>query len=160
MPEGTLKAAAAAAKKRAAAGGGDVAPAESHHVYVRGRLLPSRKGAARPWLWAGPLRAWANEVERKRDGRPEPGVWVCGTHAAFMLVAGAAATDDDAHARSWQTGDGLLLRFAAEVVHQCREFGDSKRAVKLFNNIMTTAWTRLPADLVARHALKREEVQP
>ena len=122
--------------------------------------MPSTEGAATPWIWAGPIRAWAIDYERKgRGGRADPGVWVCCKEAAFLLPASSsatAATGAAAHADNWASGDGLLLSLAAETLNQCREHKDPKNALKLFNNIMSNAWARLPAEMTTRYGLKRE----
>lgn len=147
------------------------ADAPDDAVYIRGRLAPAAKRASSPWVWAGPVRAWSIDFEaRPRDGRPDPILWLCTAHAAYALrpseaaggeteVGGAAlqhvssldradrsAPDPLASAasRAWAMGDGLAMRLAGEVLAGCREQADPSRAVKLYNLIMTNAWSRLP----------------
>ena len=118
LPDGTLKAA------QSAAGGADKG-GDALHIYVRGQLLPAREGAARPWVWAGPVRAWSADYERKvavqgGGSRLEAGIWVCCKEGAFLLPVDRAArarpgfAESEAHARSWATGDGLLARLASD----------------------------------------------
>ena len=72
LPEGTLKASQTAAAAAAGANSG-TSGASQLHVFLRGQLLPSRPGAARPWLWVGPVRAWAADYDKKTpDGCPRP----------------------------------------------------------------------------------------
>mgnify|MGYP007078078561 CR=1 FL=1 len=51
-----------------------------------------------------------------------------------------------------------MLRLTSEIVDQCRKHRDPRNALKLFNNILTNAWSRLPADVTGKYGLKRETV--
>jgi len=126
---------------------------------VRGQLVPVRAGGASPWLWAGPVRAWAVEHERKgRDGKSDAGLWVCCKHGALLLCASSYGTASSAHVDHWLTGDGLLLRFAAEIIAGCREHREPKSAAKLYNTIVSQAWGSLSPQLSSKYGLKRDSV--
>ena len=43
---------------------------------------------ARPWVRAGPVRAWSIDFEKKgADGRPVAGLWLCSKGAALYMAA-------------------------------------------------------------------------
>ena len=153
LPEGTLKAAQQAEKAASEKDKErDPAAADRLAVFLRAQLLPTKEGAARPWVWAGPVRAWSVDYETARD----PGLWVCCSSTAFLLRASRANLGTDSLARSWHTGDGLMVRLAAEMIAGCRAHKEPKNAVKLFNNITWSAWSRLPADVERKYSVRRE----
>ena len=56
-----MRLSARARRSAAPAGGAGPRPAavEAAEVYLLGQVVPVRAGAARPWLRAGPIRAWS-----------------------------------------------------------------------------------------------------
>ena len=158
LPDGTLRAAEKEAKK-ALSGDALRATLDRLQVYVRARMLPAGgAAAARPWVRCGPVRAWSVDFDRKgADGRAAPGLWVCCKSVALYMSAAHVATDVEAHARSWFANDGLLVHSAATLLSTCREHRDPRNAVKLFNNITSTAWGRMPAEITGGKAGAKKE---
>jgi hypothetical protein len=153
LPEGTLR---AAQKAQKAAAVPSAAGADELDVYVKARVLPNKEGGSRPWVWAGPIRAWSTDLDRRgTDGKLLPGLWLCTKTVAYFAPLARASSTSEAHMRSWLTGDGLLTRYAAELLAGCREHRDPRTAVKLFNTICSSAWSRLPAETV-KYGVRRE----
>jgi len=153
LPEGTLRAAQKAQKAAAVPS----VTSDALEVYIKARAMPVTEGGSRPWVWAGPIRAWSADLEhRGGDGKLYPGLWLCTKTIAYFAPLVKAATTNDAHARSWFACDGLLTRYAAELLAGCREHRDPRTAVKLFNTISSTAWSRLPADVTSKLGIKKE----
>ena len=153
LPEGTLR---AAQKAQKAAAVPSAAGADELDVYVKARVLPNKEGGSRPWVWAGPIRAWSTDLDRRgTDGKLLPGLWLCTKTVAYFAPLARASSMSELHTRSWLTGDGLLTRYAAELLAGCREHRDPRTAVKLFNTICSSAWSRLPAETV-KYGVRRE----
>ena len=169
LPEGTLRAAEKLEKARLTASGKEVPPKneadetgasqfEALNVYVRARLMPVGCSAnARPWVRAGPVRAWSIDFEKKTpDGKSVAGLWLCSKSAALYMAANNVSTASDAHSKGWCTGDGLLVHYASEVLAGCREHRDPRNAVKLFNMLISSAWARMPTDISSKYGLRKE----
>ena len=169
LPEGTLRAAEKAEKARLKAAGKEVpakndadesgaSPYEALNVYVRARLLPvGCSASARPWVRAGPVRAWSIDFDKKGgDGKGVAGLWLCSKGAALYMAAKHVSTASDAHSKAWFTGDGLLVHYTAELLAGCREHRDPRNAVKLYNNLTATAWARMPSEVGAKYGLRKE----
>ena len=106
------------------------------------------------------MRAWSGDFEQRgADGRSAPGLWVCCKGCALYMQAGHASSHAEAHARSWRTGDGVLVHFTAELLAGCREHREPRTAVKLFNNVMTSAWARMPCMRVSVRARRASAVR-
>lgn len=142
-----------AASSRAAA----AAASDSLHVYVKARIMPHKEGGSRPWVWAGPIRAWSVDYEKKSaDGKPAPGLWMCCKSVAFFAPLASASVHAEPHARSWFTGDGLRAFLATELLRGCREHRDPRTAVRLYNNLVSAAWARLPHEISGKFGMRRE----
>ena len=91
---------------------GSSGPFEKLNVHLRARLLPRGLTAgARPWLYAGPVRAWSVDFEKKPgEAKATPGLWVCCKSSALFMRVTHASTSSETHAKSWQSGDGLMAR--------------------------------------------------
>ena len=132
---------------------------EKRRVYLRGRAIPREKGGFSPFIWAGHIRGWTAET----SSTDHCALWVCTSRAAYLLPESDAAVPKSVDAasgptsqNSWQGNDGLLLRFASELIGQCRLHRDPSGAAKLFNNILSNAWARLPKNVSS--LLKRDAV--
>ena len=119
------------------------------NVYVRARLIPVGLNAnARPWIKAGPVRAWSADFEkRSSDGKPVGGLWLCSKSAALYMSASQVSTTNEGHNKIWFTHDGLLMHYTAELIAGCKEHRDPRNAVKLYNNLISTAWARVPSEM-------------
>ena len=55
-------------------------------MYLLGQVVPGRAGAARPWLRAGPIRAWSFDFGGSGAKGVEPAMWVCCAGLAVRLT--------------------------------------------------------------------------
>ena len=73
------------------------------------------------------------------------------------MSASQVSTTNEGHNKIWFTHDGLLMHYTAELIAGCKEHRDPRNAVKLYNNLISTAWARVPSEMRdSRFGLRKE----
>ena len=105
------------------------------------------------------VRAWSADLERRSpEGKLLAGLWICCKGVVAYAPLASAGASHEGHARSWFTGDGLQAWYATELLTACKEHRDPRTAVKLYSNVATSAWARMPPEVATKFGVRRESL--